>query len=180
MTRYYHERFFADVRLTLIAVLVLVVVGFWQVREAFVLLPVVALFGAAMTAFDASYLLFARHYARRLESDLNSHFEGQVLIASQIEDTYLFPLDERKMVVAAFGKGFTWFSFMTVFITAFGVAAYGFGAVLSWPVLMGHGRLWALAYWLVLGALTISALGIGWWWFVGGEGERRLRSVIEH
>lgn len=179
MTRYYHERFFADVRLSLVAELVLFAVGFWQVPEAFALIPVVALFGATMTAFDASYLLFARHYARRLESDLNARLEQPVLIASQIEDAYLFPLDQPKMVVAAFGAGFTWFSFMTIFITALGVAAYGFGAALSVPVLLDHGAGWLVAYWSVVGSLTVAALGVGWWWFVSGVGERRLRSVIE-
>jgi len=88
------------------------------------LVPVVALFGATMTAFDASYLLFARHYAARLEADLNAAVGDGTLLAAQIEATYLFPLNERKVVVVAFGSGFTWFGFMTLFITAFGVAAF--------------------------------------------------------
>jgi len=36
------------------------------VEEAFLLVPVVALFGAPVTAFDASYLVFSRHYATAL------------------------------------------------------------------------------------------------------------------
>ena len=61
MTRYYHERFFSDVRFTSVATITLFLLGWRWVPEAVLLIPVVTLFGAAMTAFDASYLLFARH-----------------------------------------------------------------------------------------------------------------------
>ncbi len=107
MTRYYHERFFSDVRLVAVAVVALLVLGWWEVPEAFLLVPPVALFGAAMTAFDASYLLFARHYAARLEADLNEALGPDTLLAARVEDTYLFPLNDRKIVVASLGSGFT-------------------------------------------------------------------------
>ena len=178
MTRYYHERFFSDVRFVAVATIALFVLGWWEVPEAFLLIPPLALFGAAMTAFDASYLLFARHYAARLEADLNEALGPDTLLAARVEDTYLFPLNDRKIVVAALGSGFTWFGFMTLFITGFGVAAFGFGLALGWPALTGQGSGWAIAYLGVLGAATIAALGVGLWWFVGGEGERRLHAVL--
>ena len=179
MTRYYHERFFSDVRFTAVSMLALFVLGWWEVEEAFLLVSVVALFGATMTAFDASYLLFARHYAARLEADLNAAVGEGTLLAARIENTYLFPLNDRKVVVAALGGGFTWFGFMTLFITAMGVAAFSFGLALGLPVLGTHGSGWVVAYLASLGLLTVGALGVGLWWFVGGEGERRLSSVLE-
>lgn len=179
MTRYYHERFFSDVRFTAVTSLALLVLGWWEVEEAFLLVPFVALFGANMTAFDASYLLFARHYAARLEGDLNAAVGDGTLLAAQIEATYLFPLNERKIVVAALGSGFTWFGFMTLFVTAMGVAVFCFGLALGLPVLSEHGSEWAVAYFAVLGIGIAAALGVGLWWFVGGEGERRLRSVLD-
>ena len=180
MNRYYHQRFFSDVRTTAAAVVLLLIVGWWQVEEAFLLVPVVALFGATMTAFDASYLLFARHYAARLEADLNAALGEGTLLAARLESRYLFPLNERKLVVAAFGGGFTWFGFMTLFITAFGIAAFGFGLALGLPVLRDQGPGWTISYLAVLGALTLAALAVGLWWFVGGEGERRLRAVLDN
>jgi hypothetical protein len=30
----------------------------------------------------------------------------------------------------------------------------------------------------VLGILVAITLAIGWWWFVGGEGERRLEAIL--
>ena len=35
MTRYYHERFFSDIRLQVVLTVALFVVGFWQVEGAF-------------------------------------------------------------------------------------------------------------------------------------------------
>ncbi|MDH3470187.1 MAG: hypothetical protein OEM94_02605 [Acidimicrobiia bacterium] len=176
MNRYYHGRFFSDVRFSAIALLALFVVGWWEVPEAFLLIPFVALYGATMTAFDASYLLFARHYAARLEADLNAEFGDDTLLAATVEQTYLFPLDVRKIVVAQLGSGFTWFGFMTLFITAIGLAAFGFGLALGWPVVTDHGGGWAIAYGTVLAIAGLGAVGVGTWWFVGGEGERRLRA----
>ena len=178
MNRYYHERFFSDVRFVAVATLLLFVVGWWGVAPAFLLIPVVALFGATMTAFDASYLLFARHYAMRIENDLNAAFGADVLLAARVEDTYLFPLNEQKVVVAGLGSGFTWFGFMTLFITALGIAAFGFGLALGIPVFSEHDSAWAIAYVAVLGSMGAVAFLVGGWGFVRGEGERRLQSIL--
>ncbi|MCE9620887.1 MAG: hypothetical protein K8R99_00920 [Actinomycetia bacterium] len=177
MTRYYHARFFSDVRFTTVAVGALFVVGWGWVPEAFALVPFAALLGAAQTAFDASYLIFARQYAARLEGFINP--ERRVLVAAALEDTYLFPLDRRKMVVAGLGQDFTWFAFMTMLITGSGIGAFGFGLALAMPVIDGHGAAWTVAYIAVLAILTLAALAVGLWWFVGGEGERRLRVVLD-
>ena len=180
MTRYYHDRFFSDVRFTAACLRACSVCpGLWEVEEALLLVPVVALLGATMTAFDASYLLFARHYPARLEADLNVAVGEGALLAAQVEDIYLFPLNKRKVVVAALDRGFTWFGFMTLFITAMGVVAFLVGLALGLPVLGNHGSGWVVAYLAGLGILTVAALAVGLCWFVGGEGERRLRSVLE-
>jgi hypothetical protein len=179
MNRYYHERFFADVRFVTIGVIALFVVGWWEVPLAFLLIPPLALIGAAQTAFDASYLIFSRHYAERLERYLNQQVNSDVLIAHELETQYLFPLSSRKIVTAAFGRSFSWFGFMTLFYTALGVLAFAFGLALGWHTLVDAGTGWAVAYSLSLGATGIVALLVGWWWFVSGVGESRLRSVLD-
>ncbi len=179
MTRFYHERFFSDIRVQVVLTVVLFIVGFWEVEGAFLLIPVVALYGAVQTAFDASYLIFARQYAARLEGFLNAQLDSPVLVAAELEKDYLFPLDETKVVTAGFGRGFTYFGFVTFFFTALGVLTYVFGLVLGLSFLDRAGDLWAPSYFISLGALTIAALGVGWWWFVGGEGERRLRKILD-
>lgn len=179
MTRYYHERFFSDIRLQVVLTVVLFVVGFWEVEGAFLLIPVVALYGAVQTAFDASYLIFARQYAARLERYLNSRLDSPVLVAAELEQQYLFPLDETKIVTVAFGSRFTYFGFVTLFFTALGVLTYLFGLVLGLPFLDRAGDAWTVAYLVSLFAMTLAALFVGWWWFVRGEGERRLRSILD-
>ena len=54
MNRFYHERFFSDVRFTTIAIAALLVLGASQTELAYLLIPPIALLGAAQTAFDAS------------------------------------------------------------------------------------------------------------------------------
>lgn len=179
MTRYYHVRFFSDVRFSVAAATALLVVGWWGVEEAFLLVPVVALLGATLTAFDASYLIFARQYAARLEGVLNAAAGRRILVAAELESAYLFPLDTAKVVTAAFGRHFTWFGFMTLFLTGLGAAVFCFGLALALPVLAAHDGAWRAAYMATLGAATASALAVGTWWFVGGAGERRLRVVLD-
>ena len=133
MTRYYHERFFSDIRLQVVLSIALFGVGFWGVEAAFLLIPVVALYGAVQTAFDASYLIFARQYASRLEGYIN---------AAALERDYLFPLDERKIVTAAFGPGFSYFGFVTLFFTALGIVTYLFGLALGLSFLFDAGDAW--------------------------------------
>jgi len=97
-----------------------------------------------------------------------------------MEDLYLFPLHTRKIVTAAAGRGFSWFGFMTLLYTAMGVASFAFGLALGWRSLVDHGDLWAVAYLGTLAFLVVAALGVGWWWFVAGTGERRLEAALEN
>lgn len=177
MTKYYHERFFSDIRSSTFATLALFVIGWWGIPEAFLLIPIVALLGATMTAFDASYLIFARHYATRLERDINAGLGTEVLVASRLEDAYLFPLNEAKLVTAALSP-FTWFGFMTLFFTSLGIASFAFGLALGLPALTDHGSTWLAWYLTLLAVLTLTTLVVGWWWFVSGEGERRLSDIL--
>jgi len=178
MTRYYHDRFFADIRNSSVASIALFIVGFWGIGEAFLLIPVVALMGAALTAFDASYLIFARHYAAKLETDINAAVGSDILLAARLEDSYLFPLNRVKIVTASISP-FTWFSFMTLFFTAIGIATFAFGLALGLPVLTDHGGSWLAWYLTSLAFLTWATLITGWWWFVNGVGERRLAAILQ-
>lgn len=176
MTRYYHERFFADTRYAAFGIVALALFGFWAVPEAFLLIPVVALIGANQTAFDASYLFMARRYAAGLEEEINGGMRRTILVGAELEDRYLVPLDSRRVVGVALGSGFSWFGWMTVFYTTLGIFAFLAGAWLGWEALSGMGR---VVYLLALGALTLASLVVGWWWFVKGEGQSRLDEVME-
>lgn len=175
MTALYHRRFFADVWLTLLTWLGMLVAGDLGSGLAFVALPFIALFGAVITAFDASYLIFARHYAAALERYLNNRLGERVLIASELEDAYLFTLRARKVVTI--GRNFTWFGFVTAFFTVLGGAGYALGVHLGLGAVEGQP---ATGLFLgVLAAVTVASLATGMWWFVAGTGERRLTEILD-
>jgi hypothetical protein len=175
MTALYHRRFFNDVWLTVIVWLAVLVAGDTGTGLAFVALPFVALFGAVITAFDASYLIFARHYAASLERYLNSRSGGRVLVGAELEDEYLFPLRDRKVVTIA--RRFSWFGFVTVFFTVLGILGYSFGLFLAIEQITTRAA--ELVFLAALGAMTLAALATGVWWFVLGVGERRLTDVLD-
>ncbi|HSM01927.1 MAG TPA: hypothetical protein VK960_05755 [Acidimicrobiia bacterium] len=174
MTALYHRFFFRDVWLTGLTYLVLLLAADLGAKRAAAALPFVALLGAVMTAFDASYLVFARQYSIRLERLLNETVGQQILVGGELEDVYLFRLDGTKVVTI--GLPFTWFGFVTVFLTALGAVAYAAGVALAIDAVAGSARLLLVGS---LGALTAAALAVGIWWFVAGVGERRLREVLD-
>lgn len=180
MNAMYHRRFFSDIRFTGVVVLAMLVAGMAVDERLFLTIPFVALFGAVSTAFDASYLIFSRQFAARLERFVNRSCERPVLVAHELEDAYLFPLDRTKIVTMGFGSDFTWFGFMTAFYTVVGIVGYTTGLVLSLGVLADPDRRGlAFAYLTTLAVITIACLVVGGWWFVGGTGEERLRSVLD-
>ncbi|MDH3729591.1 MAG: hypothetical protein OES13_00495 [Acidimicrobiia bacterium] len=180
MTALYHRLFFSDVRFTIVALLAVFAAGSAGVEPMFLAAAPIALLGGAQTAFDASYLIFARHYAVRLEARLNKSAGEDVLIAGKLEDSYLFPLGERKLVAVATGPGFSWFGYMTILYTVLGISAFVAGiaasAAQAFDVI---GSQWAAVYLGVLGLLTATTMAVGWWWFPGGEGERRLTKILD-
>ena len=179
MTAMYHKRFFFDINFTTVLVVSLLVLGWWQVPEAFLLVPVVALVGAFASAFDSSYHTFARWYPRYLERYLNVRVGERIHVASELEATYLYELGTPKIVTIPITGEFTWFSFVTIFYTLIGALSYVFGFILGWETLMDASPAIVAVYLVGVIGLTLSALGFGLWWFVGGVGERRLEQVLE-
>lgn len=179
MTGMYHRRFFFDINFTTVVLIGLLLVGWWSIEESFLLVPVVALLGAVTTAFDASYLIFARWYAGYLERDINRRIGADILVGAELESAYLFELGTPKLVTIPLTGGFSWFSFVTVVYTVVGAAAYAFGLALGWDTLLAASTTAGLAYLIGLLGLTSLALVVGIWWFALGAGERRLKVVLD-
>ena len=180
MNAAYHRQFFGDIRFTTLVTLGLFVAAFAVDDRLVLALPVVALLGACQTAFDASYLIFSRHYAAALEQFVNGQLGRDILVAHRLENSYLFALDRTKLVTLSVAPGgFTWFGFMTGLYTVAGLGVYVIGVVLSLDVIgTGVSVRAGTAYLIALACLTVISAVVGVWWFVGGEGERRLRSVL--
>ena len=172
MNKYYHQQFLLDVRILFFFSTI-----FWYLstdnNDVYYLLPIISLFGAVLLAFHAHYLIFSRNYSQFLEEKINKYSDKEILITHKLENSYLFPIQEKKLVVAKLGKNFTWFGFVTLFITIFGIFSY----ILSINKLL---KMEYNQYYLIfLGVVTSVALLFGIWWFLLGKGEKILDEVFD-
>jgi len=172
MNKYYHQQFLLDVRILFFFSSI-----FWYLstdnNDVYYLLPIISLFGAVLLAFHAHYLIFSRNYSQFLEEKINKYSGKEILITHKLENSYLFPIQDKKLVVAKLGKNFTWFGFVTLFITMFGIFSY----ILSINKLL---KMEYNQYYLIfLGVVTSVALLFGIWWFLLGKGEKILEKVFD-
>ena len=172
MNRYYHDQFLLDVRVLFILNTIFIFLSF-ENDNAFYLLPLISLFGSVLLSFHAYFLIFSRQYTEFIETEINKEFDQEILIAHKLENEYFFPINDKKIVVAILGKGFTWFSFVTLFITSYGIGTFLFSSYQIYIKNLG------LAYFYVIIGLLLVTTFIGVWWFVSGTGEQRLKRVFE-
>ena len=141
-------------------------------KNALYLIPLISLFGSVLLSFHAYFLIFSRHYSEFIEKKINSEYDENVLIAHELENDYFFPTQDRKIVVAVLNKGFTWFSFVTLFITLYGISSY------IWSMIQIVNNDLNIIYVYLVSTITFITLVIGYWWFVSGTGEKRLEKVF--
>ena len=141
-------------------------------KTALYLIPLISLFGSVLLSFHAYFLIFSRHYSEFIEKKINSEYDENVLIAHELENDYFFPTQDRKIVVAVLNKGFTWFSFVTLFITLYGISSF------IWSMVQIVNNDLNITYIYLVSIITFITLVIGYWWFVSGTGEKRLEKVF--
>ena len=171
MNRYYHDQFLLDVRILFILNTVFIFLSLNN-KNALYLIPLISLFGSVLLSFHAYFLIFSRHYSEFIEKRINSEYDENILIAHELENDYFFPTQERKIVVAVLNKGFTWFSFVTLFITLYGISSY------IWAMSQILNNDLNMMYIYLVSTVTFITLVIGYWWFVSGTGEKRLEKVF--
>ena len=172
MNRYYHDQFLIDVRVLFILNTVFIFLSLGN-SNALYLIPLISLFGSVILSFHAYFLIFSRQYTQFIEKRINNEYDEDILIAHKLENEYFFPINQKKIVVAVLNKGFTWFSFVTLFITAYGIGIFLFSSYQIYIKNLG------LAYFYFIISLLLVTLFIGVWWFVSGTGEKRLKKVFE-
>ena len=171
MNRYYHDQFLLDVRILFILNTVFIFLSLNN-KNALYLIPLISLFGSVLLSFHAYFLIFSRHYSEFIEKRINFEYDENILIAHELENDYFFPTQERKIVVAVLNKGFTWFSFVTLFITLYGISSY------IWAMSQILNNDLNMMYIYLVSTITFITLVIGYWWFVSGTGEKRLEKVF--
>ncbi len=171
LNKYYHDQFLFDVRILFFFTIIFHYLALTN-NTAYMLIPFVSLFGSVLLSFHAHYLIFSRNYSEFIEIKLNNILGNDVLIAHKLENSYLFPIKDRKIVVAKLGSDFSWFGYVTLFITFIGISSYVYSIVslLNTEI--------SLYYYLFIALITLITLIIGIWWFLLGNGEKRLEKVF--
>jgi len=172
MNKFYHMQFLTDVRYFFVVGLISLIISF-NYENTLYLLPLISLFGSVILAFHAYYLIFSRNYSEYIEKKINMLLNDEVYIAHKLENKYFFPIQDKKIVVAKLGEDFSWFSFVTLFITFYGMIMYIYGMYNIFTTLNN------IYYLLFLILLTLVTFITGYWWFINNEGESRLRSVYD-
>ena len=172
MNKYYHDQFLFDVRILFFFTIIFHYLALSN-NTAHMLIPFISLFGSVLLSFHAHYLIFSRNYSEFIEIKMNNILGNDVLIAHKLENKYLFPINDRKIVVAKLGSEFTWFGFVTLFITFIGLSSYiySFAMLLNTDINSN--------YYLFIAFITLITLIIGIWWFLLGNGEKRLEKVFD-
>jgi len=172
MNKFYHLEFLKDVRYFFAISIISLIISFNN-QNVLYLLPLISLFGSVMLAFHAYFLIFSRNYSEYLEKKINKQSNSEIFITHKLENSYFFPIQDKKIVVAKIGKEFSWFSFVTLFITFYGVALYVY-AIYNLVTLMN-----SINYLVFIIILTLITFSVGYWWFVNNVGESRLRSIYD-
>ena len=170
MNKFYHLQFLNDVRFFFLLISILLIIVQFNINISY-LLPLVSLFASVMLAFHAYYLIFSRHYSEYLEKKINTTYNKELIITHKLENSYFFPINDKKIVVAKLGNEFSWFSFVTLFITFYGILVYSYGMYLVYNELLNSQYVFTVA------GFTFITLCIGYWWFVNNIGEKRLREI---
>ena len=172
MNKYYHDQFLFDVRILFFFTIIFHYLALTN-NMAYMLIPFISLFGSVLLAFHAHYLIFSRNYSEFIEIKINKIQGKDVLIAHKLENKYLFPINDRKIVVAKLGSEFTWFGFVTLFITFIGISSYVYSIIRLLNTGINSN------YYIFIALITLITLIIGIWWFLLGNGEKRLEKVFD-
>ena len=172
MNKYYHDQFLIDVRVLFVLNTVFIYLSLGN-PNALYLIPLISLFGSVILSFHAYFLIFSRQYTQFIEKRINNEYNEDVLIAHELENEYFFPINQKKIVVAVLNKGFTWFSFVTLFITFYGISTY------SWSIMQMFIKGMNIYFVYFILFITFVTLSVGFWWFLSGTGEKRLERVFE-
>ena len=136
--------------------------------------PNISLKRLILHVWSMYYLIFSRNYSQFLEKKINNHLNKDAYITHKLENKYFFPIQDKKIVVAKLGKDFSWFSFVTLFITFYGISLYVYGTYNIILVTLNN-----IYFFMFIIFLTLVTFAVGYWWFINNEGEARLSSVYD-
>ncbi len=162
----YHKKFFHGLYLFLVLVLACL---FWDSPLSLALVPFLVITAGTQSCFYLHFVDFARLHARHLETQLNKALGKGILVGSEIEDLYFYPIDAPKIGGFVPSSPLRFFSFFTLHwvLLWLGLAGFALWRLLPTMGTCGQHYLALLAFW---GGLNLSYLA----WFFGRRRSHRL------
>ncbi len=172
MNNFYHKQFLTDTRLMFVTLYFSLGMAFFF-ENIFYLIPIGSIFFLVLLSYHANYLIFSRTLSEHYEKEINTLTGKDLLMVNKVENIYLFPNADKKIVVAGIGKNFTWTSFTTLFITIICI----FPSYIAYVEYLDP--IYLSAYWIIIGSIYIPTLLFGIWWFLTGAGESKIYKALE-
>ncbi|NDB95583.1 MAG: hypothetical protein EBZ78_05425 [Verrucomicrobia bacterium] len=161
----YHKKFFHGLYFFLA-----VVIGclLWDSPVSLALVPLLVITAGTQSCFYLHFVDFARIHARFVEGRLNRTLGKGILVGSEIEDLYFYPIDASKIGGFVPTTPIRFFSFFTLHwvVLWLGLAAFALWRLLPMMGPCGKHYLFLLGLWATLNCAYLA-------WFFGKARDRR-------
>jgi len=167
----YHKKFFHGLYLFLVLVIGCLL---WDSPVSLALVPLLVITAGTQSCFYLHFVDFARIHARFVEARLNKALGKSMLVGSEIEDLYFYPIDTPKIGGFVPSTPLRFFSFFTLHwvVLWLGLAAFALWRLLPMMGPCGCSYLTLVALW---GGLNLAYLS---WFFSRREGLASIEKFL--
>ena len=168
----YHKKFFHGLYLFLVLVIGCLL---WDSAPSLALVPLLVITAGTQSCFYLHFVDFARIHARFVEGRLNQALGKSILVGSEIEDLYFYPIDAPKIGGFVPSAPLRFFSFFTLHWVALwlGLAAFALWRLLPMMGPCGRHYLALLALW---GSINFIYLA---WFFYRQKASQAVNQYLE-
>jgi hypothetical protein len=178
----YHALFFRQINFWIgVNVALLVISLDTTFRAAVFLVPFLVLYAAMQGAFHFHYIVFSRRYARALEQKINRLNRNTALIAHELEELYLFPLDTPRFVGVSLGNLLSFFSAITFHYGIAGTALWALALYRAAQIIPQLAAGFAPLAWYVPVTVVWTLANVLYlaWYFIGQRDERAVERELQ-
>jgi hypothetical protein len=177
----YYAQFFTAVHL--FTVLIIAIIGISLLaafRPLILILPFFVVYAGCFCAFLMSYNIFARLYAKALEEKLNTMLGAQVLVATPMEEAFIYKTGAPKFVAIDFTTPSTAISAVTIQYLFSGAVIFLIGVFRAWQIVPVYTPRFPLLllYWPLLIVYTGAILAYLCWFFITAVPEKRIEKIV--
>ena len=168
----YHKKFFHGLYYFLVLVIACLL---WDSPVSLALVPLLVITAGTQSCFYLHFVDFARIHARFVEGRLNQALGKSILVGSEIEDLYFYPIDAPKIGGFVPSAPLRFFSFFTLHWVALwlGLASFALWRLLPMMGPCGRHYLALLALW---GSINFIYLA---WFFYRQKASQAVNQYLE-